>query len=362
MPEVHIALEASCLAAKNQTGIARYSAELLSAFETECMAADDELTLLVQARRLRRKRKIPARSRARLQGWVGKLWPPKRPWQLVHAADHRLPPWQGLKRVVTIHDMFAAVGVNFEDPVARAKQIALYHDLAARADFVICDSANSQQDFLRVCRYRAEQTRVIHLGVGRQFHPRPAEQCSAFRQRMGLARPYLLFVGNIHHNKNLLGVVSAFADVAAHIEQDLLVVGRAHGETVNPVMEKIASSGCAARIHLAGSLPDADIPLAYAAAAGLLFPSRYEGFGLPILEAMASGIPVLTSTTSSCPEVANGHAVLVDPESVEAIAGGIHQLLARTALQHDAARTYAESMSWGRTASQTWAVYRELLA
>lgn len=358
---VKIALEASCLAAKNRTGIARYSAELLAAFEQECMGADDELTLLVQARRLRRKRQIPARTRADLCGWIGKVWPLSKPWQLVHAADHRLPPWQHSKRVVTIHDMFAAVGVNFENADARNKQIALYHDLAARADFVICVSTNSQQDFLRTCRFDAARTQVVHLGVGSQFHPRPAEECGAFRTRYALPRPYLLFVGNIHHNKNLRGVVSAYAQVAAGIEHDLLVVGRSRGEALLPVQEQLAAAGLSKRVHFAGSIADADIPLAYAAASGLLFPSRYEGFGLPILEAMASGIPVLTSNTSSCPEVAGGHAVLVNPEDVEAIADGIHRVLARSPAQHAEARAYALTKTWGETARQTWAVYRQLL-
>jgi len=111
-----------------------------------------------------------------------------------------------------------------------------------------------------------------------------------------------------------------------------------------------------------GFVPEADVPALYASAAALMFPSLYEGFGLPILEAMASGIPVLTSKVSSCPEVANGHAVLVDPLSVDAIAAAIEPTVNMPAEARAAARQYAATMTWDQTARQTWAAYERALA
>jgi alpha-1,3-rhamnosyl/mannosyltransferase len=106
-------------------------------------------------------------------------------------------------------------------------------------------------------------------------------------------------------------------------------------------------------VRLLGYVPDADIPPLFAAARAYLFPSLHEGFGMPILEAMASGTPVLTSTTTACPEAAAGHAELVDPESVEDIARGIHAVAAFGPERIAAARAYAASMTWQRTAAQT---------
>lgn len=351
-----IVLEASCLLARNQTGIARICRELLRHYEP-LLSPGDRLSYAFQLRRIRRWSIRPQNLIATPLPWAGNWWPPQPRCDLVHAVDHRLPPWKAPRKVVTLHDLYAALGINFEKPKARSKQLAIYRDFAARADLAICVSRNTQRDFLTHCDYPEHRTRIIPPGVGAQFHPRDAALLAGFRQRYGLTRPYLLFVGNLHPNKNLNRLVEAYGRSAVQSDFDLAIVGCGRPEDG----ERLRAQSRAGRLHVLGSLPEADLPLAYAAAAALMFPSLYEGFGMPILEGMASGIPVLTSTGGACPEVANGHAELIDPLDVADMARGMEACLRRRPEQQAAARQYAADFTWQRTAEQTWQVYKEAL-
>jgi glycosyltransferase involved in cell wall biosynthesis len=145
-------------------------------------------------------------------------------------------------------------------------------------------------------------------------------------------------------------------------EYALVLAGRVPAEHRPQLEASIAALGLTGRVLMPGYFDEADVPALYASAAALMFPSLYEGFGLPILEGMASGIPVLTSNASSCPEAAGGHAVLVDPLSVDDIARGIERTLALTPAARGAALAYAQSMTWARTAGLTLEVYRKAAA
>ena len=352
-----VVLEASCLMARNQTGIARICRELLRGYEP-LMAPEDTLAYGFQLRRIRRWKIRPRGLAARPLPWAGNWWPPTLDCDLVHAVDHRLPPWARPRKVVTLHDLYAELGVNFEKPRARAMQRAVYKDFAARADLAICVSENTRRDFLRFCDYPEERTRVVPPGVGAQFHPRSLEALSVFRQQYGLDRPYLLFVGNLHPNKNLRRLVEAYGRSVVNADFDLVIVGCGRPEDAAALQQGNQKG----RLHVLGSLPEVDLPLAYAAAAALMFPSLYEGFGMPILEGMASGIPVLTSTGGACPEVASDHAELIDPLDVTDLARGMAACLSRTPAQLDAARAHASRYTWQAMAERTWGLYRDALA
>jgi glycosyltransferase involved in cell wall biosynthesis len=172
----------------------------------------------------------------------------------------------------------------------------------------------------------------------------------------------LLFVGLTNPNKNLPRLLAAYAQSAARGEHRLAVVGHVPEKQHQALDEELSELGIRDHVHLTGYVADAELPALYAGAAAFLFPSLYEGFGLPILEAMASGVPVLTSTTSACPEAAGGHACLVDPESIDAIANGIDAVLKMTVAERDAAQGYARSCTWRRTAESTLAAYHATLA
>ncbi|HVT35526.1 MAG TPA: glycosyltransferase family 1 protein [Nevskiaceae bacterium] len=355
----NFAIEATCLLDRNQTGISRYTRNLIAQLAQLADGGREfVVTQAYRASRWRRRMQLSDSGPLRRQVWQRGWWPPVKPYALVHCPDHRLPHWR-IPKIVTIHDVYAALGINFEG-ANRDKQVAIYADFARRADRIIFDSEHSRQDFMRLFPYDIQRTRVIHLGVDASFHPRPPEALAATRAKYGLDRPYLLFLGVNNPNKNLLRLVEAYSRCAARRDLQLVLAGPLRPQPEAQLRQRLRELDIESTTRMLGYLNAADVPLLYAGAAALMLPSIYEGFGLPILEAMASAIPVLASTAASCPEVAAGHAVLVDPASVDDIASGIDRVLTLTAEQIEAARRYAVGKTWRATALQTLEVYRDV--
>jgi len=354
------AIEATTTLAVRPTGISRYARCLVEALDALEPAGDDfALTLLYRSSRFGRRGRLPAGRRIRHQMWRSRLWPPRKPFDVVHATDLRLPPWSGPAMLATIYDLYAALGINFADPAARAREVETLRHLARRCDALIFISDSTRRDFLKTFPYPEERAHAIHLGVGGAFRPQDAAAVAAVRERYRIAGPYLFFVGLHYENKNLSRLLEAFARSGLDADFTLVLAGPAPDAAAHRVLlERIGALGIGPRVNLIGYVAEADVPALYAGAAAFMFPSLYEGFGLPILEAMACGTPVLTSTTSSCPEVAAGHAVLVDPQSVDEIAAGIGKAVALDAARRDAARRYALTKTWQRTAAETLQVYR----
>jgi glycosyltransferase involved in cell wall biosynthesis len=356
------ALEVTSLADPRGSGIARHARQFAQALAriADEPGQDFELVLLCRASRWRRRAALPKLPRSRLQVWQEKLWPLRKPYDVVHALGYRLPHWNGPARVTTIYDIYAALGINFENPADREREIQTYRDLGARSDHLTFISEHSRQDFLRVIGHDERHTSVIHCGVGEEFHPRPATEIDEMRQRLGLREPFLLFVGQMNPNKNLTGLLEGFARSAARDDLELVITGHIPDAQRARLQALLEERQVGSRVRVLGYVEEADVPRLYCAASAVLLPSLYEGFGLPIVEAMASGTPALTSTAASCPEVANGHAVLVDPRSVGDIARGIDQVLRMTAEQREAALAYARTMTWHRMAQKTLEVYRQV--
>lgn len=354
------AIEATGLLDRHPTGITRYTRSLIEALSALEVPASDafELTQLWRSSRWKRRDRLPRGPRLSAQMWRSGLWPLSRPWQVVHCPANRMPPWRGPAYVSTIHDLYAALGINHADPGSRERQLAVYREQGARSTRLICVSEHTRQDWLRLIGGDASRIHVVHLGVADRFRPHSNDELSALRQRLELPQPYLLFVGHANPNKNLPRLLEAYARSTVRAHCQLALVGGAPPDEQRTLVERISALGLGKRIRMLGYVNDADLPALYAGAAAYLFPSLYEGFGLPILEAMASGVPVLTSTAASCPEVAAGHAVLVNPESVDAIAEGLDQVVAMNAAQREAARAYAATKTWQRTADATLAIYR----
>jgi len=262
-----------------------------------------------------------------------------------------------MPKVVTCYDVYPALDIGFG---SRHWQVSTYADFARRADRILFVSQHSRRDFLRLFPYDVSRTSVTHLGVADSFHPRAPETLAPTREKYGLAEPYLLFVGASNPQKNLLRLLDAFGRSAARHDHQLMLAGPVYPGQLAPMQARVAQLAIEARVRIAGFVDAADLPNLYAGASAVLLPSVYEGFGLPILEGMASGVPVLTSTAGSCPEIAAGHGVLVDPLSVDDIARGIDAALRMTKTQLEDARTYARGMTWRRTAQQTLETYRAL--
>ncbi|HSB35649.1 MAG TPA: glycosyltransferase family 1 protein, partial [Thermoanaerobaculia bacterium] len=178
--------------------------------------------------------------------------------------------------------------------------------------------------------------------------------------KYGLPDDYLLFVGQISGRKNTERLVEAFALSGAGDGFTLVLAGSL-GRQAEKTLEAIRRRHLEKKVEILGYVADSELPALYAGAKGFLFPTIYEGFGLPILEAMACGTPVLTSNVGSAPEVSGDRAILVDPYSVGEIARGMEALLRVPACRTDDARRYAQQFTWTRCAEQTLAVYERLL-
>ncbi|CAM3750498.1 glycosyltransferase family 4 protein [Roseateles saccharophilus] len=357
------AIEATNLTDETSTGIGRYTRQLIEALSALDVPPEQEFGLLQMCKRSRWKLRARLAHGPRLSSgcWFGSLWPLPRPaCTLLHVPDHRQPPWR-VPVVATVHDLYAALNINYTDPKKRQRTLRHYEHLRDSCARLVCVSENTRQDFLRLVGGDPARLKVVHLGVSPEFRPHEPAEVDAVRARHGLGGPYLMFVGSTP-NKNLTRTVEAFAAGGFGKDYTLLVCGeraRAQGETL---ASRLAELGITSRVRFAGYVSDADLPLLYAGAAAYLFPSLYEGYGLPILEAMACGTPVLTSNRGSCPEAAAGHAVIADPEDVDALSAGIGAALSMTGAQRAAALAYARTRTWEATARGTLAVWREVLA
>lgn len=355
---MRIGLEVSSLAAPYPTGIARYMQALAKALQQAC--PDDQLSIWYRLSRLRNSRHwwrpkgLPART------WQGRWWPPMHGLDLIHGLDGVVPGWRSLPRVATLHDLttLRQRDVATASRRFRRHKLARYREMAARADRVIAVSNATKHDAVDLLGLTPERIRVVPLGVDRRFHearPDPAVQA-----RLGLRHGYVLFVGIVSQRKNTERLVRAFARSRAAGGRQLVLAGRFYHRS--EATRQAAVESCApGSVVFAGHVPDGDLPALYAGAAALVFPTLYEGFGLPVLEAMAAGVPVLCGDRGAAPETACGLAVLVDPTDTDAIAHGIDRVLNNPPADADSLKRHAAGFTWQRTAVLTAAIYRELV-
>ena len=356
-------VEVSTMLDRRATGIGRYTAELVHALHETLREApqDVELGFLYKISRHRLRRLLPPGQRMLCT-----------PFRLSHAlglgrADcvlwpHTFHPWVKARGLVAVvQDLHAFHGVNYAagQENARRENLAALHQFAHHSSCLIFSSDHVRQDFLRHFEFEASRAHVVPHGVGRQFHPRSPEKHALFKAARGIARPYFLFAGSPRPSKNLPRMLLAYAASHARSSHDVVVMGKVSDDADGLALkESIRALGIADKVHVIGYVPEAELPVAFSAADGLLFASFDEGFGLPILEAMAAGTPVLTSNRTSCPEVANGHAVIAEPDDVNALRQGIEDLLAFTPVQIELARAYASALDWSRSARGTLDVLR----
>jgi glycosyltransferase involved in cell wall biosynthesis len=201
---------------------------------------------------------------------------------------------------------------------------------------------------------------VIHSGVASRFGVRPADEIRRVRARYGIESRYLLFVGNLEPRKNLPGLLRAFRTVRRQRQEPIqLVIAGKLAWLSDALTHELRSEDLTTSVVATGYVDEADLPALYAGAAAFVFPTFWEGFGLPVLEAMASGTPVVASNLSSIPEVAGDAAILVDPHSLDSIAGGILEALepARATELVRLGTERAKLFRWEDTARRTLDAY-----
>ena len=312
----------------------------------------------VQARICR----IPSRLMQSAGKWM--RWPIERtlgPCSVVHDPAHEMFPQRHGARVATIHDLMPLTHPQ-EYP---AEYVALFGrvvpDVARRADALIAVSQYTKNVLVDLLEIPPERIVVVHHGVDESFRPAPRSAVEALRTRLALVRPYILFVGTAEPRKNLLRLVDAFAQIRrqGHEDVDLVLAGKSAWGSPR-LRQRIAAHELAANIHLPGHVAGVDLPTLYCGAAAFVLPSLAEGFGMPLLEAMACGVPVIASKATALPEVYGDAALGFDPTSTEALADAISRVLADEALRADLiGRGFrrAARFRWQETARRTLAVF-----
>jgi glycosyltransferase involved in cell wall biosynthesis len=285
-----------------------------------------------------------------------------------HGFDHIGVPLVAKvgRYVATIHDMIPLIWPQWVTRKHRLVVTAAYHRLRQQADLVIAPSEATKADIVRYLQINPERIAVIPWGCEERFQPTGApERIAAVQQRYRLPARYLLFVGTLEPRKNLATLLHAYAMLRAQRRcEDLkLVVAGRMGWLYDDIFDTVKTLALHEEVVFTGFVDDGDLPDLYRGAVLFVFPSLYEGFGLPILEAMASGVPVVTSDTASMPEVAGDAAVLVDPHDANAIAEGIAQVLTEDTLRETLTQkglARARCFTWDTVAEKTLQLYMAL--
>jgi glycosyltransferase involved in cell wall biosynthesis len=284
--------------------------------------------------------------------------------ELVHSLASTAPARGRFRRVVTIHDLNYLVVPDAHFGVRGLGMRALVPLAAHRAHRVITDSANTRADVVSRLRVRAGKVDVVPLGLGRP-PAGPVTPEPELRRRLDLGeRPLVLALSAKRPHKNLAGLLDALAVIPAERRPVAVLPGYATPHEAE-LRERAAAVGVAGDVRFCGWLPERDVEGLFAAASAFVFPSFYEGFGLPVLEAMARGVPVACADRSSLPEVAGDAALLFDPDDPRAIAAAIERLLGdpdERARLATAGRARAAEFTWERTARATLASYERALA
>lgn len=287
--------------------------------------------------------------------------------KLLHEPHYVLPPLIRCPTVVTIHD---CIHLRFPEYLPSRAAFAYAHTMirlaARKADRVLTVSDASKRDILHYTGVAPEKVVVVHNGLDARFAIVPdADAVDRVRQRFQLDHPFVLYVGNIKPHKNLERLIAAFASMRADGPEGLKLVVIGDETSKHPgLRQAVHRHRLDKHVRFFGFQPAATLVTFYRLARTFVFPSLYEGFGLPPLEAMANGTPVVTSNVSSLPEVAGNAALLVDPYDVASIAEGIRRAVTDEALRADLiarGHTRAREFSWARAAADTLAVYREVV-
>jgi glycosyltransferase involved in cell wall biosynthesis len=367
---MRIAVDAHAIG-RHLTGNEVYVRSLLREFAT--LDPDSEFTAYISEEGA--ERLVPRRFRTRhiasdpyfRLGWdLSRRLRADKP-DLIH-VQYTAPLFNRTPVVVTVHDVSFIENPEYFPAVRRALlrfNVARTVKLASR---IITVSEFSRDAILRTYPVSPDKVRVIPNAVSSEFRVVSRGRATqAIRERFGIAAPFIFSVGDLQPRKNHIGLITAFAGlVAAHPELNHHLVIAGQNTWFTPrVLAAAQASGLASRIHFTGFVSDADLVQLYNACDCFAFPSFYEGFGLPILEAMACGRAVACSNTSAMPEVAEGAGLLFDPRNPTSIARAIADILLDTELRErieSRGLQRAAHFNWRKSARATLEVYREVVA
>ena len=355
------------------TGAGRYTSEFVRALAR--ITSDLEIVFFCNAFRVRNVERILGLprpvvnpripGRLLLTAWRRLQWPPIDaligPVDVFHASDWIHPPQRRGVTVTTVHDLGSQVHPEWYAPdvveIHRRKNQAA----ADRAAAIITGSEFTKQEFVKLYGIDGARIHVVSYGVSSAFRPVDPDGANSTAKRLGLSGPFLLYVGTRERRKNLLGLMDIFARVSKRRPEVMLAVvgmrpwaeaSRVHGVerwSGREVEDRMRQLGTTERVRILGHVPLQELLDLYSAAEAFIYPSYYEGFGLPALEAMACGLPVVASSGSAVREVVDDTGVLVDPDEHDAFAEGVLRVIG-----DDGFRKRCRARGLERAARFTW--------
>lgn len=283
---------------------------------------------------------------------------------LYHYPNFDVPPLPATRVVATCHDL-----EPLRHPELFSRKIVCFYRLLSRrlrsVDRVITISENTARDVHELLGIPRERITPVYLGVDPTFAPASGDERSRVSRKYQLPEKFVLYLGNTMPHKNVERLIAAISIVRrSHPDVELIIAGAADKYRAS-VERAVARHGLDQAVRFVGKVPEADLPALLSSAAVFAFPSLYEGFGLPVLEAMACGAPVVTSTRSSLPEIVGDAAVTVEPTDASALARGLAAILddpGFSARLSERGIIRARQFTWRRCAETHLQVYREVLA
>ena len=370
---MRVGLNAEPLFARIPTGVGVYALELCKALAAShrrslCLfhAAHDDIPPEIEALPIARHAYAIGREQL-YEAWMTDRRPAPQSvcgeLDIVHSTGPAIPPsGPGGRLVVTVHDL---APIRFADRYPRRAR-ALYKRAAAIATAeavrIICPSRSTALDVEEFYGVDRDRIRVVPHGV--DMADLGMSDAARVWERRGITEPYILWVGTQEQRKNVMAVLEAFTIVAHRHPTLSLVLHGPNGWLGDEVGEGLRHRGMQGRTIVSeGGLPRSELAALYSRATAFVYPSLYEGFGLPVLEAMACGTPVVTSNISALPETAGDAALLVDPLDADAIAESIERIINDPTVAEDLSRRgkkRAAGFTWTEAARRTWAVYKEV--
>ena len=276
------------------------------------------------------------------------------PVDLFHSSDWIQPPTMA-KKITTIHDLTIFRAPESQHPQIIKVQKLRLERVKSQADFILCDSLSTKKDIIKFLNIPAQKIKVIYLAADEIFKPEKNQnKIKRIKSKYNIKGDYLLSVATREPRKNLGRTIKAFQKLKQKNLQ-LVLVGKYGWGKEAPSVKNIIKTGF---------ISQEDLPILYSAAKAFIYPSLYEGFGLPVLESLSCGCPVITSNLSSLPEIADQAAILVNPLNTEEISRAIYQILYNNQLANHLRQKglkQAQKFSWQKTATQTLKTYEELI-
>ena len=350
---------------KNWSGIGRYCSNLINELITLCNDNDFSILSNDNKENITCDVKI---SKSPVFSIMEQIEIPllniKNKIDLFHSPHFVFPVFGANKLILTIHDLTPFIFPKDFSIFARLYIKFMLNIAKYKADKIIVVSENTKKDLIRLFKFLDSKIKVIYHGVDSKFHPiEESSKIKFIKEKYKTGENFILYTGNIKPNKNVSRLIEALAIINKNRDIKLVIAGKKYA-VYHKVLKEIEENNLNENVIFTEFVSDEDLVLLYNAATVFVYPSLYEGFGFPPLEAMACGVPVITSNTSSLLEVVGDAAITIDPYDVNGLASAITSVLENPDLQRELrikGLLRAKSFSWSKAAKETYDLYEEVL-